>query len=267
MICKHCNSTIADDSIFCPSCGQKAEPAPAPAQGKFCTACGAPLEDGVKFCISCGTPVAAADPATPTYAAPTYAYAPAPEAAPAAPAEDKPLKVNLSKKTLMGIILGGAGALLIGLIVLLIVLLTGGRSVEETVEQFVSATATGDVEALLELYPEEMIDMQLEDGDYTRRELINELKDEFEENRDDMEDEYGKYRGYEYEIRETEPVTGLELRTLQMTYKMYLDLEVEEAVEVEVKMVMEFDDEDIKQTETFTLVKIGSTWYFAELDF
>ncbi|MBR3004369.1 MAG: zinc-ribbon domain-containing protein [Lachnospiraceae bacterium] len=52
---------------------------------KFCTNCGAQLEDDAKFCTSCGSPVEAAAPAkapapapTPTFVAPNPTPAPAP---------------------------------------------------------------------------------------------------------------------------------------------------------------------------------------------
>ena len=50
---------------------------------KFCTNCGAQLEDDAKFCTSCGSSVEAAAPApapapTPTFVAPNQSAAPAP---------------------------------------------------------------------------------------------------------------------------------------------------------------------------------------------
>ncbi|NLM77409.1 MAG: hypothetical protein GX173_04885, partial [Ruminococcaceae bacterium] len=59
MKCTQCQADIPDDSIFCPSCGQKAhQPDHSAFSGmKKCAACQAPLDPDAKFCESCGTPV------------------------------------------------------------------------------------------------------------------------------------------------------------------------------------------------------------------
>lgn len=71
MNCKHCNAEIPEQGMFCPFCGQKAEPetAPVPAEetpeipeetaeqtptAETCAACGSPLEPGSRFCRECG---------------------------------------------------------------------------------------------------------------------------------------------------------------------------------------------------------------------
>ena len=71
MICKHCNAQIPEQGMFCPFCGQKAEPetVDVPAEevveipeettqqtpvAQICAACGSPLEPGSRFCRECG---------------------------------------------------------------------------------------------------------------------------------------------------------------------------------------------------------------------
>ena len=101
MICKNCKEIIPDNSVFCPSCGQKAEPyveqppvyeetAPLP---NVCTNCGSIMDPDAMFCNVCG-----------------QAQAPAEEA----PAEPAPKK---KKKALPLILAGIAGLLVIALII------------------------------------------------------------------------------------------------------------------------------------------------------
>ncbi len=97
MICKNCNSVVADTAKFCASCGTPVEQPTAPAapvaQAAVCRSCGNPLAAGIKFCAVCGTAVeapAAFQPAVPAPpvapAAPMPVEVTQPFAAPAAPA-------------------------------------------------------------------------------------------------------------------------------------------------------------------------------------
>jgi DNA-directed RNA polymerase subunit RPC12/RpoP len=48
MKCKHCNSEIESDALFCPNCGKKV------IKGRQCIRCGEELEDESDFCPHCG---------------------------------------------------------------------------------------------------------------------------------------------------------------------------------------------------------------------
>lgn len=91
MICAHCHSEIADDSMFCTECGAKVEASAAssmlhpsarvcphcgndiPADAEFCTMCGARLEAGDDAALTTAVgsePESAPDPACPHCGAP-----------------------------------------------------------------------------------------------------------------------------------------------------------------------------------------------------
>ena len=57
--CKQCNEALADDCLFCPKCGTKAESETAPdnAQKNYCVNCGAEIIQGTAFCSNCGTKI------------------------------------------------------------------------------------------------------------------------------------------------------------------------------------------------------------------
>ncbi len=87
MICKNCNSVVADGAKFCASCGtpveQPAAPAAPVATAAVCRSCGSQLAEGIKFCAVCGTAVEAPAAFQPVVPAPPVApAAPAPVAAP-----------------------------------------------------------------------------------------------------------------------------------------------------------------------------------------
>lgn len=62
MMCENCGSVIPYGSVFCSSCGKKADEkqeggAFEAAAGRRCAVCGAALETDSLFCASCGTKV------------------------------------------------------------------------------------------------------------------------------------------------------------------------------------------------------------------
>lgn len=53
MYCRNCGREIAEQAIFCPSCGA------APTTGnKFCQNCGQPTDPAAEVCIKCGVKLA-----------------------------------------------------------------------------------------------------------------------------------------------------------------------------------------------------------------
>ena len=241
MICKYCNTPLPDDAAFCTNCGQKVEkaaPAPAPAP-TACAACGAELAPGAAFCTSCGTAVAA------------------PKAAKA------PMQLKLSKKGILGIIAGAAGALLIGLIILLICLLSG-NSEEDAIDLYFQASCYADVDAALECYPEEFMDALMEAQDMKKSDLKEELKDELEE----AEDEYGDFVRYEFEIVDEDEIDEEDIEYYVEMIEEYYDvkLKVTAAKEVEIEYVIEFEDDEIEDEAVFVLVEVDGSWYIFQAD-
>ena len=63
MMCENCGAVIPDGSVFCSSCGKRADEKQEGGAdsngtpGKRCRACGAALEADSLFCASCGTKV------------------------------------------------------------------------------------------------------------------------------------------------------------------------------------------------------------------
>ena len=72
MICAHCHSEIADDSMFCTACGARVEgPVAPPASGsvvRVCPHCGNDIPADAEFCTMCGARLEAGDDAALTTA-------------------------------------------------------------------------------------------------------------------------------------------------------------------------------------------------------
>jgi predicted RNA-binding Zn-ribbon protein involved in translation (DUF1610 family) len=62
MICKNCNTTIADIAKFCPKCGAKAEKTESIEETIQCPTCGIAYPKATKFCKKDGTPLQKVSP-------------------------------------------------------------------------------------------------------------------------------------------------------------------------------------------------------------
>lgn len=72
MICAHCHSEIADDSMFCTECGAKVEASAASSMlspsARVCPHCGNDIPADAEFCTMCGARLEAGDDVAPTTA-------------------------------------------------------------------------------------------------------------------------------------------------------------------------------------------------------
>ncbi len=268
MICKHCNSNIPDDSVFCPSCGKKAEAQKNDPNLNICPNCGTELPKGSNFCTTCGTSIGVAQ--TPTCVACGAELAPgatfctscgakvgAPVKAPKPPkAPGEPAPLVIPKKMLALIGAGIAGvALFIGLIMLIISLF--GSSKEDVIENYFEANCYADVDAAMDCYHDEMLDylMEMSDGEEN---FMEEAEDELKATLKAAEKKYGDFEDYEFEIVDEEEYDVDDLSGIIL--KM-IDMDIEEAVQVEVEYTIYFEDDEIEDTTTMVLICVDGDWY------
>lgn len=87
MICSHCHSEIADDSMFCTACGAKVEGSTVPptsgSAARVCPHCGNDVPADAEFCTMCGVRLEPVDAAAPVVEPePAVAGEPQPEPIP-----------------------------------------------------------------------------------------------------------------------------------------------------------------------------------------
>ena len=137
---------------------------------------------------------------------------------------------------------------------------------ESAIELYFKATCEADVDAAMELYPEEMLNyMKKAYGSKTelKKEFRSELKDDLEE----AEDEYGKFKSYKYEIVESETADKDERAELEESLEEAgIDIKISAMKEVEVEYTIKFADDEIEDTVSLVLIKVDSKWYIIEGD-
>lgn len=146
------------------------------------------------------------------------------------------------------------------LVVILAFALFGGRSYKAVVKQYVNASLSADAGEILELIPDEVIDVTLEDEDMTRKELKNELNEELEDAIEYLDRYLGDGWKFSYKIVDVEDLSGDDLDDLSDDYEDF-DVKISGAKIVEVELTIKYDGDEFSQSMEIALIKIGRSWY------
>lgn len=233
--CGNCGAAMKPGDTFCPVCGAQREP--ANGGFVFCGSCGAKIPAGAAKCPNCGAPAAHHG-------------------------EEKGPKGPLTRKEQyikFGLI-GGAAVLVV---VVLCFILFGGRSYKTVVDKALKATFEADGKMFCSLFPEKLVEEECDDQDMSRKEMEEELTDQFEEI-DEYLEEYDDFR-YTYEIVDEDDYDEDELEDLNDRLDDRCDLEVSAAKELKVKVkIYDGDDKVDSQTMYLLVVKDGRSWYLVD---
>lgn len=234
--------------------------APAPAPKQYCTSCGASMETGSRFCTVC---CAGVEPVKPATAGKVEEWV-----------TDVTTKVwdtgngavkGKSKKRLY--MIGGAVVAMALLIGIGLFALLGGRSAEATVKKYIQASLSGDVKAMLKLFPEDVIEYAIEEEGYDSDEY-DEFCEDGEKTLKKVLDSYEDYVGddweYSFESVVLDDVSNKKLRDIQEKYEDEFDIKVKDAKTAEVEITIEGEGAEKSVTQKLALIKIGNSWY---LDF
>lgn len=215
----------------------------------LCEKCGCPLENGAVFCGNCGAKVE--NPIMEAPAAPVF------EQAPMSPAPQNPN----NKHKLIGIIAVCVAAALVIALAGLFVLPAVFGGPERRAEKFLEAFFDGDADKALSYVHEDVIKAAAEEWDMTRREFIDMMQEELDWEMEELDEDCDHW-SVEFEVKDTEEFKHRDIRDLQELYDEYdCDVEIKDAMEVELRMSLRCDGERERDNAYVTMVKIGAKWY------
>lgn len=202
-----------------------------------CTKCGAQNAPGARFCGTCGEKLG-----------------------PEAKTSSKPGVADVqgflkNNRKLVGVI---AAALAV---VLLFSLVFGGRGYKKTVKNFMDSVMDMDAKGMVEMLPDEVLEVALEEEGYTKKDLkrlISELQEELDYSMSYV-DMFGDYK-MDYKILSAEDVSKEDLSYLKEMYSE-IDVKVSGAKEVEVELTIEVMGMSQSETLELVVIKIGRSWY------
>ena len=200
---------------------------------KFCTKCGASLDNNAAFCTACGAIV-----------------------------DNKSNFVNLNKKR-TALMLSGILAGIIIMVLILSALFGGGY--KSAISNYFEGFEDADAEKFMKSMPKcqvEYLEKSLKDYD-----KYDSFKEYFqyiiEEALDEAEDKYGDDISISYEINNKKDLSDKELRDIRKRLKSNYqdnDVDVTKGYEVEITVKIKGDDDSEKEDSTLKVAKVDGDW-------
>lgn len=190
----------------------------------LCKKCGTENPDGAKYCSKCGKALN----------------------------EKSTAKKNREK----GIVL----ALCVIVAVVLLVYTLGGRSYKKTIDTFVTSQFAVDAQSIVELFPEKVLDKELEETGYSKTELVEETNDFLKKQVDYIDQYLGDDWKLSYKMTNVEDVTGDDLNDLKSNYED-INVKVSAAKTVEVEFTLKEDETEISNSLEVSVIKVDRSWY------
>lgn len=233
---------------------------------KFCTKCGAQLDDGTVFCTVCGEKL---DANVNNQTAQAVTNQPADQG-------DKSMldsfKENVNMETVKNFknnpnfnLIVGAGVVVVAAIVViaLLVSLIGGGGYKGAISDYFNAIENADGKKLMNTYPKFAIKAMEDDLDDDE-----DIKDYFNDRADGLQDslkeEYGKIKSISYKITDKDELSDKRLKLLKTAIKSQFDTKkVKVTKGYEVELDVKIKGKDSKDTVTYegVVVKANGDWF------
>lgn len=213
---------------------------------KFCNNCGCELEDDAVFCPNCGAQDAPAEPV-------------AEEQAPVETAAVAP-----DKKNLMTLIIVGA-ALVVAVVLMIVAFGSTPKKALNNLEKVLN----GNAGKLSSLAPNGYWKYLKEEEDVTKADVKDEFKDSYEDQKEFLEEAYGKNVKYNLKLTDKDKLSKKKLEALAENIEDNYDIDekkVKAAYELEVEMTIKGREDDDETETTMYAVKIGGKWYIVGSD-
>lgn len=253
---------------------------------KFCSKCGAELEENSAFCSACGEKIEAteAEVTNETVVEENAVVEEAPVATEAANAaiinkealtsaandlKDKGLEIaNKVKgdKKLLGIV-AGALALIIALCVICPIAFPGPKS---AVKNYIKGNFNGDWKAYVDCRPDEVWEYLEEKYDIDMDEREEQFEDNWDDRLDDLEDEYGRNVKVTYKIVDKDEMDKDDLDDIRDSYKDTYDIakrDITAGYELDVEVTIKGREDEDTEDATFYVFKLGGKWYVYNVEF
>ena len=224
---------------------------------KFCTNCGAQLEDDVVFCTNCGAKNEEQE-------APAEQI----EQQEVVTAEEAPAKKNFIEKalewvkanTLKTMIIAGAAIV----VLVLAIILLGGKPYQSAVNNY-QAVLNGKASKVEKMAPKEYWEyMEDEYEDFDMDDIVENFEESYETSLEYWEEEYGDNVRIKIKVVDEKKLKDKKVKDLADTLNEKYGIKkksVKQAYELELEMTIKgSDDEDESERELYA-VKIGSKWY------
>ncbi|MBR6812552.1 MAG: zinc ribbon domain-containing protein [Oscillospiraceae bacterium] len=232
----------------------------------FCSKCGNQMPDGAKFCSACGAVNEAAQ-------APEAPAAPQQQAAPQQhiPAQpQQPHHVHTAPKassnTKVGMIAAGILAVIV---VVLAVIIFGGRGPKATVNQFLKGTFNGNANQIVKLMPKKQVKAIIEEeyhGD--KKDMVEDLDDMLDEMLDMLSeaDIKTKFKITDIDKLDRDDTEDCE-EELNSQFDTNIKVKKAKVITAEITFRSKEFDEKYENEIELTVGKIGSSWYILDADF
>lgn len=201
----------------------------------FCGKCGAENLDGAVFCKECGATLNGRE------------------------ATVSPASTGKRNKKI-GIL---AVVVVAVVVILLLAVLLGGRSYQETVDEYVDAQLSANMGAVMELVPDEVIDYMLAREGYSQEDfdtMLAEATEDVREQLDAYDDHFGADWEVSYQILRVVEANEEELAELQAYYDA-IGVKVSDAKTVEVELTIQGSQSKMSNTMDIDVMKSGRSWY------
>ncbi|MBR1763975.1 MAG: zinc ribbon domain-containing protein [Ruminococcus sp.] len=249
---------------------------------KFCTTCGATLDDSATFCTNCGTPQqpsaapaavgAGATPAANAAAGVKNAFNSVKENVNPKEIIDsmtidniKNITKNPNKNTIIGLSVCG-GVLLIVIIILCALLF--GKPYKKALNKYFDAMEDCNGKKYISVT---MADFMKEKAEDDLDDEYDSLEEEYDAYLEDIkeaaedDDDIGDNPKYSYKIKKVKKVKDSKLKSAQKYYKKRYDLDSDEVkvtkgYEVKCKVTIKGDEGDDSETTTYYVLKVNGDW-------
>lgn len=230
---------------------------------KFCTKCGATLDDNASFCTTCGAKFETAPQTANTANANENATILEKFKANANADGVKKLTSNPNFSKYVG--LGAVALVAIILIVVLCSLFTAGY--KKTLNKYYDAVEEKDGALLMECYSEYELDFVAERRDIKKKDLEKTYKATAKSSYEYYKEEYGRDFKIKYKVADKEKVEKSDLKDMEEYLQLKFDkkkLKVSKAYLLDLEVTIKGDDdEDTEDVEVYVL-KIDGKWCISD---